>query len=60
MAIAVIGGLLTSTCLTLVIVPAAFTLIDDVEAWLGPRVGRALAPKPAEPAPAPTKPHPAG
>ena len=61
MAIAVIGGLLTSTCLTLVIVPAAFTLIDDIEAWLAPRVGRALAPKPTEPtAPAPTKPHPAG
>src|SRR5207249_6597322 len=32
MAIAVIGGLITSTALTLVIVPAAFTLIDDVRA----------------------------
>ena len=36
MAIAVIGGLLLSTVLTLVIVPAAFTLADDVERKLGP------------------------
>ncbi len=36
MAIAVIGGLLLSTVLTLVIVPAAFTLADDVEQKLGP------------------------
>jgi multidrug efflux pump subunit AcrB len=31
MAIAVIGGLLTSTVLSLVVVPAAFTLVEDVE-----------------------------
>ncbi|MEP7246178.1 MAG: efflux RND transporter permease subunit [Gammaproteobacteria bacterium] len=60
MAVAVIGGLLTSTCLTLVIVPAAFTLIDDLERWLGPKVGRALAPAPSPTDPAATKPHPAG
>jgi multidrug efflux pump subunit AcrB len=42
MAIAVIGGLLTSTGLTLVIVPAAFTLIDDIERWLGPKFGKVL------------------
>jgi len=35
MAISVIGGLITSTGLTLVIVPAAFTWIDDLERWLG-------------------------
>jgi multidrug efflux pump subunit AcrB len=34
MAIAVIGGLVTSTALTLVMVPAAFTWIDDFEQWL--------------------------
>jgi multidrug efflux pump subunit AcrB len=34
MAIAVIGGLVTSTALTLVMVPAAFTWIDDFEMWL--------------------------
>jgi len=33
MAIAVIGGLITSTALTLVIVPAVFTVLDDVERW---------------------------
>jgi multidrug efflux pump subunit AcrB len=51
MAIAVAGGLITSTALTLVIVPAVFTLIDDVERWIGPKVGRILtsAPPAAEP-----------
>ena len=49
MAIAVMGGLLTSTALTLVVVPAVFTLVDDVERWLGPRVARLLMPAPAEP-----------
>jgi len=60
MAIAVIGGLITSTGLTLVIVPAAFTLIDDIERWLGPKFGRVLAtqtPNPERPA---SEPHPAG
>ncbi|HTP38294.1 MAG TPA: efflux RND transporter permease subunit [Steroidobacteraceae bacterium] len=33
MAICVIGGLLTSTGLTLVIVPAVFTWVDDLERW---------------------------
>ena len=42
MAIAVIGGLITSTALTLVIVPAVFTLVDDVERWIGPRVSKVL------------------
>ena len=43
MAVAVIGGLLTSTLLTLVIVPAVFTLIDDFERWVAPRAGRLLS-----------------
>jgi multidrug efflux pump subunit AcrB len=42
MATAVIGGLLTSTLLTLVIVPAVFTVMDDIERWLGPRAGKML------------------
>jgi len=42
MAIAVIGGLITSTGLTLVMVPAAFTWIDDFERWLGRRIGNRL------------------
>ncbi|WP_101925416.1 MULTISPECIES: efflux RND transporter permease subunit [Luteimonas] len=43
MAIAVIGGLITSTLLSLIVVPAAFTLVDDAEEW----VGRKLRRKPA-------------
>ena len=40
MGVAVIGGLITSTALTLVIVPAMFTLVDDIERWVGPRLMR--------------------
>jgi len=58
MAVAVIGGLLTSTLLTLVIVPAAFTVVDDIERWIGPKVSGALAARPPKPS-APVKPHPA-
>jgi hypothetical protein len=46
MAIAVIGGLLTSTVLTLVVVPAVFTLLDDFERWLAPRASKMLVPPP--------------
>ncbi len=42
MAIAVIGGLVTSTLLTLVIVPAVFTVFDDIEGWLAPKAERLL------------------
>jgi multidrug efflux pump subunit AcrB len=45
MAIAVIGGLATSTLLTLLIVPAAFTMVDDIEAWLAPRIGKYMSQK---------------
>lgn len=40
MAVAVIGGLILSTILTLVIVPAGFVLADDMEKWLAPRLRR--------------------
>lgn len=33
MAVAVIGGLITSTLLSLLVIPAAYTLMDDVGAW---------------------------
>ena len=42
MGIAVIGGLITSTVLTLVIVPAMFSVIDDVEQWVAPRFAKLL------------------
>ncbi len=56
MAVAVIGGLITSTALTLVIVPAAFTLVDDIERWLAPKFGRVLTAQPPPPG-APPRPH---
>ena len=40
MAIAVIGGLITSTLLSLLVVPAVFTYIDDLEMWLFAMVRR--------------------
>jgi multidrug efflux pump subunit AcrB len=54
MAIAVIGGLITSTALTLVIVPAVFTVLDDVERWIAPKAGKLLADSSAPPAPEPS------
>jgi multidrug efflux pump subunit AcrB len=35
LAIAVFGGLLTSTLLSLLVVPAVFTYIDDAQTWIG-------------------------
>jgi len=42
MGVAVIGGLILSTVLTLVILPAAFSLAMELEDWLGPRLRRRL------------------
>jgi multidrug efflux pump subunit AcrB len=42
MGVVVIGGLIMSTILTLVIVPAGFSLADSFEKWLSPRFGRLL------------------
>jgi len=60
MAVVVMGGLLLSTLLTLVLVPASFSLADSFEKWLTPKFrriitykgvqdhGPASAPQPAE------------
>jgi multidrug efflux pump subunit AcrB len=40
MAIAVIGGLITSTFLSLLVIPVVFTIVDDVVLWFGRRVGK--------------------
>ncbi|WP_374326992.1 efflux RND transporter permease subunit [Azonexus sp.] len=37
MAIVVIGGLITSTFLSLLVIPVVFTYVDDLIAWLGRR-----------------------
>lgn len=34
MAVAVIGGLITSTVLSLLVIPAVYTLVDDLRCWL--------------------------
>ena len=40
MAIAVIGGLMTSTMLSLLVIPVVFTYIDDLEHWIKKKTGR--------------------
>jgi multidrug efflux pump subunit AcrB len=45
MAIALIGGLLASTFLSLVFVPAAFTIMDDVDRILSSKLSRLIGPK---------------
>ena len=40
MAVAVIGGLITSTVLSLLVVPAVFTYLDDLEQWISRAVAR--------------------
>ncbi len=58
MAVAVIGGLITSTLLSLLVIPAVFTGVDDVGQWLGRMLRRArgLPAREAEP----QMPHPGG
>lgn len=48
MAVVVIGGLLTSTGLTLVVVPVAYTLLDDLKEFFMRRVLRRKPPRPQE------------
>ena len=50
MAVAVIGGLITSTILSLVLVPVVYEFVDDFENWLKPRLARLLTPREAPPA----------
>ncbi len=47
MAVAVIGGLITSTVLSLVLVPVVYEVIDDFENWLKPKLARFITPKEA-------------
>jgi multidrug efflux pump subunit AcrB len=46
MGVAVIGGLITSTALSLFVVPTVYTLLDDFREWLARRLKR---PSPTEP-----------
>jgi len=47
MAVAVIGGLITSTVLSLVLVPVVYEIIDDFETWLKPKLARWTTPREA-------------
>jgi multidrug efflux pump subunit AcrB len=44
MAVAVIGGLITSTFLSLLVIPAVYTLVDDLSLWLRRVLWRQPAP----------------
>ena len=48
MAVAVIGGLITSTVLSLVLVPVVYEIIDDIEQWLTPKLSRITTPREAD------------
>jgi HAE1 family hydrophobic/amphiphilic exporter-1 len=50
MAVAVIGGLITSTILSLVLIPVVYEFVDDFESWLAPFFRRLITPRTA-PAP---------
>jgi HAE1 family hydrophobic/amphiphilic exporter-1 len=53
MARAVIGGLVTSTLLTLFVVPVMYTYLDDLGRWVASRLTGAAAHDEPAPAPAP-------
>ncbi len=53
MAVAVIGGLITSTVLSLVLVPVVYRFVDDFETWLKPKLARLVTPREAAGEPAP-------
>ena len=45
MAVAVIGGLITSTVLSLVVIPATYTVLHDLGDWIARRFGRGGRPQ---------------
>jgi HAE1 family hydrophobic/amphiphilic exporter-1 len=47
MAIAVIGGLITSTALSLVLIPVVYEFVDDFETWATPYLARLVTPRTA-------------
>jgi len=53
MAVAVIGGLITSTVLSLLVIPSVFSYLDDLENWIGRVVARLRGRQPNS-APAPS------
>jgi len=45
MAVAVIGGLISSTALSLVLVPVVYEFVDQFEKWITPKFSRLVTPK---------------
>lgn len=48
MALAVIGGLVSSTALSLIIVPVIYEIVEDFEKWLAPKAARLITPRTRE------------
>ena len=48
MAVAVIGGLISSTVLSLVLVPVIYSFVDGFERWLKPLAGKLATPRTAD------------
>src|SRR5512139_1722479 len=46
MAVTIIGGLVTSTALTLGIVPVVYSLVDEVRSWVWRKVTKRAPPQP--------------
>jgi multidrug efflux pump subunit AcrB len=46
MAIVVIGGLVTSTFLSLLVIPVVFTCVDDAHQWFGRQLRRSTRQEP--------------
>jgi HAE1 family hydrophobic/amphiphilic exporter-1 len=51
MALAVIGGLISSTLLSLVLVPVVYEFVEDAELWLTPKLRRLITHNHVEPEP---------
>ncbi len=49
---AVIGGTITSTLLTLLVIPTVYEILDEMRSWLLAKFGRRIAPPHGEPVPA--------
>jgi HAE1 family hydrophobic/amphiphilic exporter-1 len=48
MAVGVIGGLISSTLLSLVLVPVVYEFVDNFEMWLAPKLGRLITKPPKD------------
>ncbi len=55
MAVAVIGGLITSTVLSLLLVPVVYEFVDGIEKWLVSKLGRLVTPREVKANPVPAE-----